>query len=170
MGRQFHDHDATTVPESPPPVSRAVSALGVPHRVFRHPGPVSSLEQAALERGQEPGQVVRSLVFRLSEGEFVMVLVAGPAQVSWPALRNHLGRSRISMASEEEVLSATGYRVGAVSPFGLPAPMRTLVDERVFIPEEVSIGSGERSVTVILASADLRLALGDVEVGRFVQP
>ena len=99
-----------------------------------------------------------------------MVLVAGPAQVSWPALRAHLGRSRISMANEEEVLVATGYRVGAVSPFGLPAPMRVLADESVFAPSEVSIGSGERGVAVILASADLRRALGEPETGPFVQP
>jgi Cys-tRNA(Pro) deacylase len=160
-----------TRPDSPPPpVSVALEQLGVPHRVFRHSGPVSSLEQAALERGQRPEQVIRSLVFRLGAGEFVMVLVAGPAQVSWPALRAHLGRSRISMASEEEVLAATGYRVGAVSPFGLPAPLRMLADESVFLPDEVSIGSGERGVTVILLSADLRRALGEVEIGRFIQP
>ena len=154
----------------PPPVSVALEQLGVPHRVFRHLGPVSSLEQAALERGQRPEQVIRSLVFRLGAGEFVMVLVAGPAQVSWPALRAHLGRSRISMASEEEVLAATGYRVGAVSPFGLPAPLRLLADESVFLPDEVSIGSGERGMTVILLSEDLRRALGAVEIGSFLQP
>jgi prolyl-tRNA editing enzyme YbaK/EbsC (Cys-tRNA(Pro) deacylase) len=153
----------------PPPVSVALARLGVPHRVFRHSGAVSSLEQAALERGQRPEQVVRSLVFRLGAGEFVMVLVAGPAQVSWPALRAHLGRSRITMASEAEVLAATGYRVGAVSPFGLPAPLRLLADENVFLPDEVSIGSGERGVTVILLSADLRRALGEVEIGHFLQ-
>jgi Cys-tRNA(Pro) deacylase len=160
-----------THPDSPPPpAALTLEQLGVPHRVFRHSGPVSSLEQAALERGQRPEQVIRSLVFRLGAGEFVMVLVAGPAQVSWPALRAHLGRSRISMASEEEVLAATGYRVGAVSPFGLPAPLRMLADESVFRPDEVSIGSGERGVTVILLSADLRRALGEVEIGRFLQP
>jgi len=151
----------------PPPVSLALSALEIPHRVFRHPRQVHSLEQAALERGQSPKQVVRSLVFRLSEGEFVLVLVAGPAQISWPALRAYLRRSRISMASEAEVLAATGYRVGAVSPFGLPAPLRILADEGVLLPEEISIGSGERSVAVILKSADLRRALGDAEIGRF---
>ena len=33
--------------EIDPPVSRVLTAAGVPHRVFRHPGPVDSLEQAA---------------------------------------------------------------------------------------------------------------------------
>jgi Cys-tRNA(Pro) deacylase len=135
--------------------------------VFVHPGPVHSLEQAARERGQAPEQVIRSIVFRLDQGEFVMVLVAGPQQVAWPALRRYLGQSRVTMASEPEVLAATGYPIGAVAPFGLPRPMRVLVDEKVFVLEEVSIGSGVRGTTILLRAEDLRRALGDVEVGSF---
>jgi prolyl-tRNA editing enzyme YbaK/EbsC (Cys-tRNA(Pro) deacylase) len=71
------------------------------------------------------------------------------------------------MATEAELLKVTGYPVGAVSPFGLPRPMRLLVDESVFVPDEVSIGSGERGLTVILRSEDLRRALAGVEVGEF---
>jgi Cys-tRNA(Pro)/Cys-tRNA(Cys) deacylase len=151
------------------PVSQALTALGLPHSVFRHPGPVSSLEQAARERGQNTNQVIRSIVFRLGEGNFVMVLMAGPAQISWPALRSYLGQSRLTMATEDEVLAVTGYRTGAVSPFGLPAPLRILADESVFQPEEISIGSGERGVTVILKSATLRQGLASVEIGQFAQ-
>ena len=152
-----------------PSVSLALAALGLPHRVFRHPGPVSSLEQAARERGQSPEQVIRSIVFRIGAGEFVMVLIAGPAQVSWPALRSYLGQSRLTMATEEEVLAVTGYRPGAISPFGLPAPLRILADENVFTPLEISIGSGERGTAIIMKSADLRTGLGNIEVGQFAK-
>lgn len=96
-----------------------------------------------------------------------MVLVAGPAQISWPALRAFLGQSRLTMASEEEVLNSTGYRPGAVSPFGLTTPMRVLADENIFLPEEISIGSGERGTTILMKSMDLKKALGKVEIGRF---
>ena len=99
-----------------------------------------------------------------------MVLMAGPSQISWPALRTFLGQSRLTMASEEEVLAATGYRIGAVSPLGLPGPMRILADEGIFIPEEISIGSGERGTAIILRSTDLRKALGEVELGQFANP
>jgi Cys-tRNA(Pro)/Cys-tRNA(Cys) deacylase len=150
-----------------PPVARALSALGLPFRIFQHVGPVASLEQAAAERGEAVGQVVRSIVFRLGAGNFVMVLMAGPGQISWPALRGYLGQSRVSMASQDEVLAVTGYRVGAVSPLGLPQPLRILADESVFLPDEISIGSGERGIAVILRSADLRKALPELEVGRF---
>ena len=148
------------------PVSRALDAKNVPHRLFRHPGPIHSLEQAAEERGQRPEQVVRSLVFRLAEDEFVMVLIAGSQQVSWRALRQYLEQPRLTTASREEVKRVTGYKLGAVSPFGLPAPMRILVDESVRRPEEVSIGSGVRGTTVILSTEDLMRALGEVEVVR----
>jgi Cys-tRNA(Pro) deacylase len=151
------------------PVSRALTALGIPHRQFRHAGPVTTLEQAAAERGQRPEQVVRSIVFRVGEGEYVMVLVAGRRQVAWRELRRYLGQSRLTTASEAELLVSTGYAVGAVAPFGLPGPMRVLADERVFEPDEISLGSGVRGTTIILSTQALRQALPSVEVGRFAQ-
>lgn len=151
------------------PVTRDLTDKNVPHRVFRHPGPIHSFEQAARERDQQPEQVIRSIVFRVSEESFIMVLVAGPRQIYWTAIRRYLGLSRLTMASREEVLRITGYQLGAVSPFGLPQPMRVLVDQSVFTSQEISISSGERGVTVILRSEDLKKALGEVEIGNFVQ-
>lgn len=147
-----------------PRASLALTKLGIAHRVFRHPGTVTSLEQAASERQQRPEQVVRSILFRLGDGEFLMALVAGPAQVSWKRLRKYLGRSRVTMASEVEVLGRTGYRIGTVSPFGLPAPMRVLIDPSVVQETEISIGSGAPGTGIILASADLRRALPEAEI------
>ena len=150
-----------------PPVARALADLGVPHRVFVHTGPVHSLQQAAEERGQCPEQVVRSILFRLGQDRFAMVLVAGPAQVAWKTLRQYLGQSRLTTATEEEVLAITGYPIGAVSPFGLPQPLPIYIDNSVLAEEEISIGSGVRGTTVILSSADLRATLPDAEIGLF---
>jgi Cys-tRNA(Pro) deacylase len=150
-----------------PPVSQKLTGLGIPHRVFRHTGQVTSLEQAASERGQVPGQVIRSIVFRLGEGRFAMALVAGAAQVSWPALRAHFGQSRLTMADADEVLLATGYRVGTVSPIGLPNPLPVLIDASVLIHEEISMGSGQPNTGIILKRDDLLRTLGDVEIGHF---
>jgi Cys-tRNA(Pro) deacylase len=152
-----------------PPVSLALEKLGIPHHVFTHPGPVNSLEQAARERGQRPEQVVRSILFRLGEDQYLMALVAGPAQISWKALRAYLGQSRLTMANEAEVLRVTGYPIGAVSPFGTLRKLRLLVDPGVFAEEEISIGSGVRGTTVILKSADLRRALGELEVVELLE-
>jgi len=146
------------------PVTQELDNRKIPYRVFRHPGPVKSLEQAAHERGQEPGQVIRSLLFRLSAENFVLALMAGPGQVDWKTLRRTLGEKRLTTASEEEMLRVTGYPRGAVSPLGLPQPLRILADPGVFEPEEISIGSGVRGTTVILRASDLRRALPQVEL------
>jgi Cys-tRNA(Pro)/Cys-tRNA(Cys) deacylase len=110
---------------------------------------------------------VRSILFRLSDNEFVMALMAGPRQISWKALRRYLGQSRLTMAKDEEVLAVTGFQPGAVSPFGLPTPLRMLVDTSVKEQEEVSIGSGVRGTTIILRTVDLLRALPAAEIDNF---
>jgi Cys-tRNA(Pro)/Cys-tRNA(Cys) deacylase len=149
------------------PVTRYLDEKGIPYRFFRHAGEVHSLEQAAQERGQKVEQIIRSILFRLSRGGFVMVLVPGEKQVSWHALRKFLGTSRISMATEAEVLQVTGFPRGAVSPFGTSQPLRILVDRTTLQEEEISIGSGVRHTTVIMQQKDFTRALGHVEVGDF---
>jgi Cys-tRNA(Pro)/Cys-tRNA(Cys) deacylase len=151
------------MPETPP-VSQALQEMGIPHRVFEHVEPINSLEEAARQRGQRPSQVVRSILFRLGQDEFRMALVAGPAQISWKTLRRHLNQSRLTMATEDEVLEVTGYRTGAVGPFGLARPLKVLIDPSVLAEQEISIGSGIRGVAVILKSEDLLQGLIDSEV------
>lgn len=152
-----------------PPVAQALNELRIPYRLFVHAGPVLSLEQAARERNQLPDQVIRSIVFRVGKDEFLMALMAGDRQIAWPALRRYLGQSRLTLATEDEVRSVTGYERGAVAPFGLPQPLRILVDGSVFAHEEISLGSGVRGTAVIMTSRDLRRALEPVEIVEMKQ-
>jgi len=148
----------------PPPASVALEKLNISHRVFKHETPVASFEQAAAERNQRPEQIVRSILFQIRPEEFLMVLVAGPAQVDWKKLRQLMKRSRVRMATEEEVLEVTGYRVGTVSPFGLRNQIKILIDASVLSEDEISIGSGIRNMAIIMKSGDLRRALADSEI------
>ncbi|HEX9387609.1 MAG TPA: YbaK/EbsC family protein [Anaerolineales bacterium] len=147
-----------------PPASIALEKLNIPHRIFKHETPVTSFEQAAVDRNQRPEQIVRSILFQIRSEEFLMVLVAGPAQVDWKKLRQLVKRSRVRMATEEEVLDVTGYRVGTVSPFGLKNQVKILIDASVLKEDEISIGSGVRNMAIIMKSRDLRRALAESEV------
>src|SRR5215213_8866644 len=122
-----------------PPASIALEKLNIPHQVFRHETPVLSFEQAASDRNQRPEQIVRSILFQVRPEKFLMVLVAGPAQIDWRKLRQLVKRSRVRMATEEEVLEVTGHRVGTVSPFGLKNPVKVMIDGSVLEEEEISI-------------------------------
>jgi prolyl-tRNA editing enzyme YbaK/EbsC (Cys-tRNA(Pro) deacylase) len=147
--------------EKSSPVTKELDSKSIPYQLFQHSSPPHSLEQAAQERSQKNGQVVRSILFRIEEGNYLMVLVGGPLRISWAKLREMLGVSRMTMA---------GYRTGAVAPFGLPHPIKILVDESVLKEEEISLGSGIRGTAVLMKSQDLLKALGDeAEVGNYVE-
>lgn len=156
--------DTSTSPNNKPPASLALDALGIEHRIFIHDKPVSSFEEAAAHRNQRPGQIVRSILFNIRPEEFLMVLVAGPDQIDWKKLRQFVKRSRVRMATEEEVLEVTGYRIGTVGPFGVKNQVQVLIDASVLKEEEVSIGSGVRNMAIIMQSAELRKALAESEV------
>src|SRR5690606_16361769 len=99
------------------PATEALAASGVPHTVVTH-GQVRSLEEAAVARGVEPRQVLKTIVVRRGEDDYLLVLVPGDRQISWPKLRALLGVSRLSMPDAEVAKAATGYERGTITPFG----------------------------------------------------
>jgi len=147
-----------------PPASIALDQLGIPHRLFQHKTPVTSFEQAASDRNQRPEQIVRSILFQIKPEEFAMVLMAGRGQIDWKKLRQLVKRSRVRMATEDEVLEVTGYRIGTVSPFGVKNQVRVMLDASVLREDEISIGSGIRNTAIIMKSSNVQKALGDVEI------
>lgn len=154
--------------DNKPPASLALDALGIEHRIFIHDKPVTSFEEAASHRNQRPGQIVRSILFNIRPEEYLMVLVAGPDQIDWKKLRQFVKRSRVRMATEEEVLEVTGYRIGTVSPFGVKKQVQVLIDASVLKEAEVSVGSGVRNMAIIMQSAELRKALDKSEIVNFL--
>jgi Cys-tRNA(Pro) deacylase len=147
-------------------VTRALDQLELDYRLHEHENQLRSLEQAAQERGLEPEQIVRSLLFRVEDGTYVLVLMPGPAQVAWPKLRHYLGVSRLTTADKDEVKAVTGFPPGAVSPFGLSQPLRILADERIHQQETISFGAGIRNAGIIMGRRDMTSAL-NLEWGDF---
>jgi Cys-tRNA(Pro)/Cys-tRNA(Cys) deacylase len=150
------------------PATDFLDNLHIQYRIFHHLGVLTSLEQAARERNQQPDQVIRSILFRLPGDQFFMCLAAGSQQLSWKAIRQYLETSRLTLASDDEVIKVTGYRPGAVSPFGHLSAIRMLADSNVFQFPEISVGSGTRGTAIILRSADLAKAIPNLEIHRFI--
>ncbi|MCJ7512574.1 MAG: YbaK/EbsC family protein [Anaerolineales bacterium] len=127
------------------PATRQLEAQTIPYHLLAHTAPVHSIERAAGEGGLAPGQMVRSLVFRLQNREFVLVLMPGTGRVSWARLRQHLGVSRITTATREQVLAPTGYPPVTLTPFGLLHPLRILADQGILAFDGLSVGAAHLS-------------------------
>jgi Cys-tRNA(Pro) deacylase len=151
----------------------ALAATGVPHSVTRH-GPVDSLAAAAAARGVRPAAIIKTLVVRRGDDDFLLVLVPGDRSISWPKLRAVLGVSRMSMPDAETARAATGYERGTITPFGALGDWPVIADERATGPAEVSIGGGAHGVAFTLAGPDLLAALtslpGGVRVADVTEP
>ena len=145
---------------------QAVEATGITYVVTRH-GPVGSLAEAAAARGIEPRQLVKSLVVRRADDDFLFVLVPGDRTISWPKLRQLLGVSRLSMPDAAVALEATGYERGTITPFGSLRPWPVVVDQRV--NGTISVGGGAHGVGLTVDAGDLVQAL-DAQVADVSEP
>jgi Cys-tRNA(Pro)/Cys-tRNA(Cys) deacylase len=148
---------------SPSGEERAASALeaaGLEHRIVRH-GRVSSLAEAAVARGVSEQDVIKTIVVRRADDDYLLVLVPGDRTISWPKLRALLGVSRLSMPDAATALAATGYERGTITPFGATHPWPVVADERMR-GREVSLGAGAHGVAVIVAADDAITALDAV--------
>jgi Cys-tRNA(Pro) deacylase len=135
----------------------ALDEAGLAYRVLTH-GPVRSLAEAAAARGVEPARVVKTLVVRRGEDDYVFVLVPGDRTISWPKLRALLGVSRLSLPDAEAARAATGYERGTITPFGSLRAWPVVVDERV--TGEVTLGAGAHGVAVAVDADAVAGALG----------
>lgn len=129
--------------------SRAVEAVaksGLSHEIVRTE-PASSAEESARFQGVEPEQLLKSIVVRRGEGDFIFVLVPGPRQIDWKKLRKHLGVSRVSMPDREEAKRVTGYDVGTITPFGSETELPVIIDASA-ADGTVTIGGGARGVNI----------------------
>jgi Cys-tRNA(Pro)/Cys-tRNA(Cys) deacylase len=136
----------------------ALAATGIPHTVTAH-GPVASLAEAAAARGVEPRAIIKTLVVRRGDGDFLLVLVPGDRGISWPKLRALLGVSRMSMPDAETARAATGYERGTITPFGALGTWPVIADEQIPGLATVSIGGGAHGVAFTMTGADLVAAL-----------
>jgi len=136
----------------------AVAEAGIRHRVIEY-GPVRSAAEAAVARGVEVADVVKTLVVRRGDGDYVLVLVPGDRVISWPKLRAVLGVHRLSLPDAAAARDATGYERGTITPFGSTTAWPVVADERI-AGRQITLGTGVHGVAVGLAADDALAALG----------
>jgi Cys-tRNA(Pro) deacylase len=129
-------------------------ARGILHRLTVI-GNVSSAEEAAAARGVPVGALIKSIVIRRSDDDFVFVLVPGDRAIEWPKLRSELGVSRLSLPSAEEAFEVTGYVRGTITPFGSSRPWPVVMDSSLTELDEVAIGGGGAGLGIHLDPNDL---------------
>lgn len=145
----------------------ALEAAGLDFTLTRH-GRVSSLAEAAEARGVQPSDLIKTLVVRRADDDFLFVLVPGDREISWPKLRSLLGVSRLSMPDKEVAKQATGYERGTITPFGSTTAWPVIADASLTGDPDrsISLGAGAHGVAATVnaeaAVAALEAQVADV--------
>lgn len=82
------------------------------------PGSTPTSELAAAKIGCDVGQIAKSMLFKGKDGVFRLIVCAGDKRVNNKKLKQALGVNA-RMATAEETEAQTGFRPGAVCPFGI---------------------------------------------------
>lgn len=149
--------------EANTPALRVLEEVDLAFEVVRTERARSAEESAELQ-GIELGRLLRTIVVRRGQDDYVFVLVPGGRQIDWPKLRAHLGVSRLSLPDAEEAKAATGYARGTITPFGATIAWPVIADASVPDKPVVAIGGGGHGVNLHLAGADLVAFLGAAAV------
>jgi Cys-tRNA(Pro)/Cys-tRNA(Cys) deacylase len=142
--------------------TRAIAAAGAEHRVVRT-GRASSAEEAAELQGIPLAALLRTIVVRRSEDDYLFVLVPAGRRFDWPKLREHLGVRRLTLPDADEARAVTGYERYTITPFGSTTAWPVIVDGSIIDHPIVSVCGGAFGVNLHLRPADLVGAL-DAEV------
>jgi Cys-tRNA(Pro)/Cys-tRNA(Cys) deacylase len=153
--------------DTPDPTAaiEAVGAAGLAHEIVRT-APAGSAAEAATLQGIPLGALLRTIVVRRGDDDYLFVLVPAGRRFDWPKLRAHLGVRRLTLPDAEEARAVTGYERYTITPFGSSRAWPVIVDAAAMGHERVSVGGGAFGVNLHVAPADLvrHLAADVVEV------
>jgi Cys-tRNA(Pro)/Cys-tRNA(Cys) deacylase len=147
---------ATPSPAAAPstPALDAIAATAIPHRVVRTER-ASSAEESARFQGIEARQLLRTIVVRRGEDDYLFVLVPAGRRFDWPKLRELLGVRRMTLPDAAEAHEVTGYERYTITPFGSSRAWPVIADAAIVGEPVVSIGGGGFGINLHLAPADL---------------
>lgn len=134
------------------------TARGVDVRIVARPA-AGSLAEAAELLGIEASDIVKTLVVKRHDGDYLFALVPGGRKISWAKLRAVVGVNKLSLPDATLALSATGYERGTITPFGSTTEWPVVADSLV-AGRTVAMGAGEHGYSAFVDGDALISAFG----------
>jgi Cys-tRNA(Pro) deacylase len=130
--------------------------LGMAGEVREMPESTRSAPEAAAAIGCDVAQIVKSLVFRATErDEPVLVLASGRVRVDEAKLAAAVGEP-VEQANGKYVRERTGFAIGGVAPVGHSQPLSVYMDESLLQHEEVWAAAGTPRSVFRITPQDLQ--------------
>ena len=126
---------------------------------------VTTIEDAEDKASHLVERLIKTIVFQLKDGGWVLAGVPCHARVDYRKLAAVLGvnRRQLRSMSPEGVTRELGFEIGGVGPFPVQNDVRVVFDESLQYLEMVRCGSGKNTQTLELSFRDLlQVSKGEV--------
>jgi Cys-tRNA(Pro)/Cys-tRNA(Cys) deacylase len=133
-----------------------LDVAGVAYRLLDHP-PFRTVADIEADGRFPMTTIVKTVVFRLKAGPWLLVALHGLARVDYRKLAAALGvkRGDIRNVPPEEVEAELGYEVGGVPPIPPTPEVRVVFDQAITTLAVITCGTGLRTQTLEIAMPDL---------------
>lgn len=144
-------------------VQEVLSQSGVQLQVVELPASTRTSAEAAQAVGCQVGQIAKSLVFKTSDTQKpILVIASGANRVDETKVGARLGEA-IGKADADFVRSRTGFVIGGVAPVGHTEALKTFIDEDLLTYEQIWAAAGTPNAVFPLTPTDLiQITQGEV--------
>jgi prolyl-tRNA editing enzyme YbaK/EbsC (Cys-tRNA(Pro) deacylase) len=136
------------------------TARGLEVRIVER-APAGSLAEAAALLGLDPSGIVKTLVVKRHDGDFLFALVPGGRKISWPKLRALVGVNKLQLPAPEVAREATGYERGTITPLGSAREWPVYADQAI-VGHEIALGAGAHGYSAFVFADSLVASFGAV--------
>lgn len=103
-------------------------ALGIKGEVRALGESARTALEAAAALGVTAGQIASSIVFKLPDGNPLLVVTSGAHRVDTDLVAKELGVEKLNRADADYIKEVSGISIGGVSPFGWITKPLTIID------------------------------------------
>lgn len=148
------------LPDSVRKVHDALVAAGVEPRIVQLPNSARTSAEAAMAIGCDVAQIAKSIVFRRTDtNAAVLVIASGANRVNEKLAASYFG-AELGKANADFVRAATGFVIGGVPPLGHETPIEKLIDRDLLRYETIWAAAGTPHAVFAITPHELFHASG----------
>ncbi|MEX2540414.1 MAG: YbaK/EbsC family protein [Trueperaceae bacterium] len=135
-------------------MSDALAERGLALELARFPSSTRTAADAAHSVGCQVAQIAKSLVFRTTGGEPLLIVASGANRVDVAKVAALVGEP-LEMADAAFVRDRTGFAIGGVPPVGHDRTLPTYVDRDLFAFDRIWAAAGAPDAVFLLSPGQL---------------
>jgi Ala-tRNA(Pro) deacylase len=146
-------------------IKKIFEELGIKPEYLKHEEVITS-EDAARTRGFELKQGIKAILFTNDNNQWVIVDIPADKKVDAKKVAEKLGwsKSKVRIATQEEVMQKTNCEIGAVPPFGHKEEIPIFVDILIYENQQNVFNIGLRTHSVKIKTALIKKVFEEIKV------